>query len=392
LIDANAGAPGNQRQQPGGGIPGRDRAYNCAMGSIGRLAAGVVCALAACGCGAVAGDATPAWSFSPEGYFSDRSFAESVFTADVALIHDRGDFGGELVALNGRDGSVRWRRSANWMAHPPGRVEPLWIVDDPPNQAHAQLVRIDAASGKETARVTLARPLSTLGSRMLWADGLILAFSYEGLRAVDPTDGSTRWTISVPDGAYLFPPLVRGRTVLLQGKSYIAIDARTGHELWRHDGECCTALTSPDGRELYLRGKVGVTDRLDWSGRQRSRLTGELKAVSDSWVALQLDGRFAVFRHGAADPGWSQPTSKDVYVGAVTLSADDLFYFSSEDSTLWRRNLASGRTRAMRAAHSRLVISTDASGVAPAYIGAAPIVAPPYLFVLDWIIHAYRLD
>lgn len=362
------------------------------MAPIERVAAGVVCALA-CGCGAVAaGDATPAWSFSPEGYFSDRSFAESFFSADVALIHNRGDFGGELVALNARDGSVRWRRSANWMAHPPGRVDPLWIVDDPPNQEHAQLVRIDAASGKVKARVTLAQPLSTLGSRMLWADGFILWFSYGQLRAIDPADGATRWTISVPDGYYLFPPLVRGHTVLLQGKTYIAIDARTGQELWHHDGECCTALASPDGRELYVRGKVGAADRLDWNGHLRARLTGELKAVSDRWVALQQDGRLAVYRHGAADPGWSQPTSKDVYVGAVTLSADDLFYFSSKDSTLWRRNLATGRASAMRTAHSRVVISPDASGVAPAHIGAAPIVAPPHLFVLDWVIHAYRLD
>ena len=156
-------------------------------------------------------------------------------------------------------------------------------------------------------------------------------------------------------------------------------------------------------------------------------------AVRDSWVALQQESRLglppdprsrAAYSGGngpalataltpaayAARPRrdqrddrqrlsarphpvrWSQRTSKDVYVGAVTLSADDLFYFSSVDSTLWRRNLATGRARAMRTAHSRVVISPDASGVAPAYIGAAPIVAPPYLFVLDWVIHAYRLD
>jgi hypothetical protein len=361
------------------------------MEPIRRWVAGVVCALA-CGCGAAAaGDATPAWSFAPEGYFSDRSFAESFFSADVVLVHGRGDFGGELVALNTRDGSVRWRRSANWMAHPPGRVDPLWIVADAANQDHAQLIRLEPVSGKEAARVTLARPLSSLGSRMLWADGLILAFSYGQLRAVDPADGATRWTISIPDSYYLFPPLVRGHTVILQGKTYIAIDARTGQELWRHDGECCTALASPDGRELYVRGKVGAADRLNWSGHQRARLTGELAAVSDHWVALQQDGRFAVYRHGAADPSWSQPTSNHVYVGAVALSADDLFYFSSKDSTLWRRNLATRRTRAIRGAHSHLVISTDASGVAPAHIGAPPIVAPPYLFVLDWGIHAYRL-
>ncbi len=361
------------------------------MRSIGRFAIGVACALA-CGCGAVAaGDATPAWSFAPEGYFSDRSFSESLFSADVVLVHNRGDFGGELVALNARDGSVRWRRSANRMAHPPERVEPLWIVDDPPNQANAQLIRLDAASGKEAERVTLAQPLSSLDSRILWADGLILAFSYEQLRAVDLADGATRWMISIPGNYYLFALLVRGRTVLLQGKTYIAIDARTGQELWRHDGECCTALASPDGRELYVRGKVGVADRLGWSGRLRARLTGELTAVSDRWVALQEDGRFAVHRHGAGDPTWSQPTSNHVYIGAVTLSADDLFYFSSKDSTLWRRNLATGRARAIRAAHSRVIISTDASGVAPAYIGVRPIVAPPYLFVLDWGIRAYRL-
>ncbi len=226
---------------------------------------------------------------------------------------------------------------------------------------------------------------------MLWADGLILAFSYGQLRAVDPADGAERWMISIPDSYYLFPPLVRGRTVVLQGPSYIAIDARTGQELWRHDGECCTALASPDGRELYVRGKVGVADRLDWSGRQRARLIGELRAVSDHWVALQQDGRFAVYRHGAADPGWSQPTSNKAFVGAVTLSGDDLFYFSNKDTTLWWRNLTTGRALAVHGAHSRLVISTDASGVAPAYIGAAPIVAPPYVFVLDWAIHAYRL-
>ena len=42
---------------------------------------------------------------------------------------------------------------------------------------------------------------------MLWADGFILWFSYGQLRAVDPADGATRWTMSVPDGYYLFPPL-----------------------------------------------------------------------------------------------------------------------------------------------------------------------------------------
>ena len=135
-------------------------AQNCAHHSIGRLAlAGVVCAVA-CGCGAAAaGDATPSWSFSPEGYFSDRSFAESFFSADVALIHNRGDFGGELVALE----RARWLGPLASLRELDGAIRPgasirCWIVDDPPNQEHAQLVRIDAASGQETHPGCRARP------------------------------------------------------------------------------------------------------------------------------------------------------------------------------------------------------------------------------------------
>jgi len=242
--------------------------------------------------------------------------------------------------------------------------------------------------------VALDHPISTvMGERLFWADGRILAMEPGWLSAIEPTTGTILWRVALADTTYSnFPPLVHDHTVVLQGTTYVAIDARDGRTIFRRVGECCTAKASPDGRHLYLRTAVKRSVELDWAGAVVAERPGDVDAVSDRFVALQEAARFAVYRHGSREPVWQAPTDAHRFIGAVTLTGDQLFYFDSTDETLWRRDLDDGGARPVKKAHQRLVISTDATGMSPAYLGAPPVWDPPVLFLLDWSIEAIRLE
>jgi hypothetical protein len=355
-----------------------------------------VASVAALGCGSSPRPGTSAvWTFSPDGYFSDDSFAESHFAADTVLIHDRDDFGGQLTAIDAATGATLWQRTANWAAHPDTGLDPLWIVDDPANADHREIIRLDPRSGAELERVALVEPLPALDDRLAWADGALLAFSYGRLRAIDVVTGAAIWSIEVERDYRLFAPVVRGHTALLVGDRYLALDAKSGAERWRFDGACCTARQSPHGRELYLAGPEGAWARLDWDGTIRGRGAGEVRAVSDRYVAVAEQGRLAVYPHGSDRAAWVRPTTDEDFVTAVTLSGSNLFYFSAADDTLWRRDVDRDHVVPVVKAHGHFVIGTERgqTGMSEPFIGAPPAYAPPYLFVLEFSsIRAFRLD
>lgn len=313
----------------------------------------------------------PVWGYTPDVYLSAASFAESYYGTDVVLLQTSD----AIQALDPHTGAQRWHHRASWMMHPPDTSEPLWIVDAPPRTDVTTIVRLEPKSGRELDRVPLDRPIGSVDARVFWANGHVLALSWGRLRSIDPATGTTAWDVAAPAAAYLWAPLVLGDTVVLSGSTYTAYDASTGEVIWTHAGECCAAVDAD--ASIYVRGSADPdrTDRLALDGRVLETRPGRLLAASESYVALQEPTRVAVYAHGARRPVWTGPAS----TSAVALYGSTLFYYSSADRALWRRDLATHRAARVHEAPSHRIV-------------APPIWAPPRLFVDDRGIRAYGVS
>ena len=331
---------------------------------------------------------------------SDSELAESYMAKDGVLLHNRGDFGGPLIRLDAKTGEVLWRRNASWAVHPRFGLEPLWIVDNPPNENHDTMYRLDATTGAELERMRLDEPVSYLGARFVYANGVLLALSGGLLRGIEPSTGRTMWRSHIPEDGGLQAPLVSGSRVLFiaspiatNNAVYIAVNAGTGEELFRVDGACCSAAMSPDGQTLYVLTAEARSSQINWAGTNLAVIEGAVLDVSNRFVALQQTDRLAVYEHGSDAPTWTRPTTDEAYVSAVGLAGTDVFFFSGSDGTVWRRKLLTGRTTRIHKGHSKFVVGTEPgqTGLSGAHISVAPRWDPPYLYIYDWSLITYRL-
>ena len=192
--------------------------------------------------------------------------------------------GGRLVALDAGSGDVRWEHSfvgGDFRKDDkrfPDRClagGKVYITD-----GHDCIV-LDAVSGRQLA--VLAPPGEANGWGYLTADaGRLYGASRDGrtLFALEADGGRTLWTRRVAGGVHV-PALREGRIYLASGDgSLLAVDARTGAEVWRRagavpagrswvhaaaglvlavsEGDEILAAAAGDGRTLWKRHLTGA--------------------------------------------------------------------------------------------------------------------------------------
>lgn len=381
-----------------------------------RLAACLVAAaaLAACSRGPAA---RTAWSYDPQRYFDEADFHRaSLFTRDVVLVaqdHDSAAMDWPLVALDPATGQVRWKvEHAEWALHPRDRARPLYLVKSVTPEAPSyyppfgEIVELDAANGRILRRTAMARPISSWDTRFVYgppptpgAHHRIYWVSGGVLGALDAETGERLWE-SPTTADELRPVVALPDRVVTPGPVYEIHRAADGALAGSVHGTCCNLVVSPDGRWTYIRLALNSTAAIDAHGGTLATHAGEAVAVSDHWVALvratgtgaAAVATLAIHRHGVARPALLlEARGAEAFFTAVALAGDDLFYYRGTDQGLWWRRLPTGKERQVYRAHGHLVIAPDATGVAPAYLGTAPVYDAPYLFLLDWIIHALEL-
>lgn len=346
------------------------------------------------------------WSRDPEIYFSESDFAAGVYSKSVVLVaraHDRPRH--ELVALDPQTGAERWRRSpAEWVLHPPGRATPLFLVnrtweeDTAPagDPAPFREVReIDPATGRDLRRIPLAKPIGSVGTRLVLAGGEMVYQEIGAIGAVDLATGAQRWE-KRSESSGTFAPLALPDRVVLPEPAYVALALSDGHEISRTEGVCCTALASPDGAHTYIRTGTDEAGELLSDGRIGQRYAGAVEAVSERFVAIGTRrgaAALAVYEHGGTSPVWSATgRGEDDYFSAVALAGERLFFFRAADALVWMHNLATGRDLAIFSVSPKVVIGPDARGAGPAHVSTPPVYDAPLLFVHDWTVRAYRVE
>jgi len=167
---------------------------------------------------------------------------------------------GRLHALDARTGAERWTFQAGGAirAKPTVYGEALYIHAD-----DGMLYRLDAASGAERWRArTTEDPITRVpppgtgtrwdmrGSGVAAADGMLFVGTHDGhVLALDPDDGTRRWTFAAGGSVLATPAASHGRVFAgsYDGKIY-ALDAATGAQLWVHDtGAPVTSTPVPAG-------------------------------------------------------------------------------------------------------------------------------------------------
>jgi len=271
------------------------------------------------------------------------------------------------------------------------RVEPLGPDD---------IARIDAAKAPK-----LKRPHSEydFGGWFERGDALYHVDSYEVSR-VDPATGNDVWS-------------VKG--------GFVEYDAQAGPvALWvRCDGGVCGfaadsgavvatlphanwPMLTPDGTTLVLQASDGATvydaatGKLKWTAPAATADTKVNKtAVSDRWLAVLSSGgaddvpdHVQVFAIGGGKPVWSVSSAKGKYLEYIAAGGDLVVWYDSGSSAIHAVRLPDGARAKVYQLHEKFVLSTDASGTAPAVPDGAPEVDGDQVLVKDFgNVHGFRV-
>ena len=228
-------------------------------------------------------------------------------------------------------------------------------------QKHTRLHALDATTGRRQWQAiggfgTLYAPLV--------APGFVLRLSnLDVVRRYDPATGRVFWRKNGPFAeGFLAPPLLAGGRVFELSDSLVALDARTGAQLWRADDDCFRCSVASDGSLVYAAGKQGLrafdvaTGRVVWRAQGFADLsTASSTVLGDGIVAVvssKVNGTvwsffLEGFRARDGKPLWhtSIGTADGFDPYAVPATDGRLLVFPSTDGNLYALDLATGHLR-----------------------------------------------
>ena len=325
------------------------------------------------------------WQYDYPGYFAGGDLRVSVFTPTRIVLAKEFE-GTELVALDPATGAVAFTRPG--VAALRGEDDALVTVEH--DGADQRVTVLADGTPARTVVLTPAVPAFPPVRFVMAGPGRLLVVGDGELAAYELATGAQRWRVPAPESRHLFAPIVLGDRVIMPGATYAAYALADGKRLWRQAGVCCGALASPDGAHVYLLETGERTVELSPAGAIIASRTGTPAAVSRDFVALRDAHGVSVYRHGGAAPILRVDAPDGL--GAVALADEMLFYFDGRDATVWMHDVVRDVRIALHQATSHTVISPDASGTAPPFVSDPPIVVWPNVYVLDWTLHAYRVD
>ncbi|HJP74608.1 MAG TPA: PQQ-binding-like beta-propeller repeat protein [Pseudonocardiaceae bacterium] len=214
---------------------------------------------------------------------------------------------GALYAFDARNGSQRWRYSADnlFFANAPTEYRPPICTDDTiyatSGGSSAALHAVDAATGK--LRWRYAAPISPAAAT---ADG-IFAGTSDALLALDPGTGHQRWTVTTL-GTCGQPAVANGIVHAADSSgAVVAVDAASGVQRWRYqctetgttrlpdlsysppliaNGLVCVSVSTPDEGQPMCHALSADTGQPAWTVTAPARKT----SVADSYHGPYLAG------------------------------------------------------------------------------------------------------
>lgn len=204
----------------------------------------------------------------------------------------------QLQALAPADGDVRWRVPAESQAYD-NRGERVFVEQD------STVRGLTIADGSEVWRRAFDVPVSRITSpRQAMAGTVYVADTRGRLLALNPLDGSTRWTLSVDDDQF-HPTVERTSERLYVGGAGVhAVDPVSGERQWDftpdvggfmdvHPGAPDTVFATSDRHVWALDPSSGETR---WAFEPGRDIAGVATAGESAWVGVgdtvyALDGR-----------------------------------------------------------------------------------------------------
>lgn len=211
---------------------------------------------------------------------------------------------------------------------------------------HDRLVAYDLTTGLRKWLVA-ARPQTPLAI----GDGLVFISEPEALRAVRTTDGSTAWTLPLPEKLSVPPVWDNGWLVVVtEAGELIAFRAADGLLIWRADlGSPAHARPALAADRVYVPTGDGriVAVKVDTGARLWDRQLGgpgnEILALDDRLYVGSQDNFFYCLLTADGRVDWRWRTGADV-IGQPVLSGN-LVYFLSLDNVLRALHHTSGVQR-----------------------------------------------
>jgi len=227
--------------------------------------------------------------------------------------------------------------------------------------------------------------------------------SYEVAR-VDPVTGNDVWSVKGEFSQYdaqagpatVWVPCDRGVCGLAAATG--APVATLPHANW--------PMLTPDGTTLVLQAPDGAgvydaaTGTLKWKAPPATANTRVNKtAVSDKWLAVLSSGRtdddpdhVQVFAIDGGKPVWSVSSATGKYLEYVAAGGDLVVWYDSGDAGIHAVRLPDGARAKVFQLRETFVLSTDASGMAPAVPDEAPRVEGDRVMVKTFDkVHAFRV-
>jgi outer membrane protein assembly factor BamB len=174
--------------------------------------------------------------------------------------------GGTLYALDARTGRLRWSA---------GHAREFFYATPTISYGRVYIGSTDGTMyvyGAKSGKLLWARPLGSYvyGAAAVWKRRVFVG-TYDGFfYSLDAATGDVKWKIDAPGAVHSAPTVMRGvvyygicstcgaeaqRSVDRGHDATIALDARTGHELWRFaDGKYANPVVA-DSKRIYVTGQ-----------------------------------------------------------------------------------------------------------------------------------------
>ncbi len=291
--------------------------------------------------------------------------------------------------------AARWTTGADargqWLLPAHGGGE-AFVVTAPDASYHVSLLRVDLRDGSIKARASIE---ANTGTWVRGGDALFVADSYQ-LRRVDVATGAVTWSVS---GGFNPYQVLAGPDRVWIGctQGLCAYAAATGAAAGTLAGEPF-AIATPDGRTILsptgdaIVATDAATQRTVWSAPAPPGEMTSKVAASDRWVAVLSVARgtannvHAVTVYARADGRrvWSYRSAPDKYLEYLAAGGDLVAYYDSGDTAIHAVHLPDAKVGLVDQQHEAFVMSTDATGVAPAVPDHAPEIAGDYVMVTSF--------
>jgi hypothetical protein len=297
--------------------------------------------------------------------------------------------GTELERIDGATHAVVWHATADGVLWPPapGARAEVWVFGD-------ELLRINADNGMNAGATPL--PAIDLGKWVRAGDALLHMSQYE-VTGHDLTDGAERWKVPGELSEYHYS-VSRDAIWIFRDASLCGYALADGAERGCVPAEAGTAKAIPGGDLVVVQtgAELIAYDARTREPTWRTPVTAGQAlhdlAVGADWILATStqrgarNGAYEIFALRATDGQrlWQRASQPGVYYGYLGVDGNLISWYDSGDTTQWAQRLPAGPTTQLHHLDKKVVMSTDASGVAPAVPSGDPTVRGDLVIITDF--------